>query len=93
MITLAESTIIATVRILSTKKGFESDMFRKMPLKCKVGETPKQTLNNILNIMVKSRRWVDVSWEQDGKRFFVARSNWFQSGHNFDAIVEIFELA
>jgi hypothetical protein len=78
-----------TAKVSIAKNG----SYKNMPLKCDIGETPKQTLNNILEKMWEGRLWVAVSWHQDGKEFHIARTRWFQSGGNFDSIVEVFEIA
>jgi hypothetical protein len=82
-------TLTITAKVSIAKNG----SYKNMPLKCSIGETPMQTLNNILSAMFEGRQWIDVSWEQNGKKFLVSRTRWFQSGHNFDAIVETFEIA
>jgi hypothetical protein len=83
---MANHTVI-TAKVFISKNGSR----KNMPLKCNIGETPKQTFNNILEKMWEGRLWVEVSWEQDGRQFSIARRRWFQSGCNFDTIVEIFE--
>jgi hypothetical protein len=82
-------TLKITANIAIAKNG----SYKNMPLKCNKGETPECTFKNILAKMWEGRLWVDISWEQDGKKFDIARTRWFQSGHNFNAIVETFEIA
>jgi hypothetical protein len=77
-----------TVKVFISK----NDGYRNIPLKCNLGETPKQTFNNILEKMGERRLWVWVSWEQDGRQFNIFKSRWFRSGCNFDTIVENFEI-